>query len=400
MTSPARTILHADMDAFYASIEQRDHPELRGKPVIIGGMGKRGVVSTASYEARKFGVHSALPASIAHQRCPHGIFLPTRMAHYAAVSRQIMDVFARYTPLVEPLSLDEAFMDVTDSETLFGSGETIAKRIQDDVRDVTQLSVSIGVAASKSVAKIASDLRKPEGLVVVPSNTELMFLAPLPLAMLWGAGKRTQERFAARGMSTIGDVQDLSIEELREICGEGGAEHYWHLARGLDDRGVSPAREARSISHETTFRDDVADRDALHAVLLDLSEAVGRRLRKHGLKGTTVKLKLRYPPFQTLSRQAKVESPTWDDTLVYQCARDLLDATRTTERPVRLLGVGVSDLVAADDVGQTQLFGARDERMLETLDAIKDRFGEGAVRRSSSSTRRHDRGDEIYDPVD
>lgn len=384
MTTP-RTILHADMDAFYASIEQRDRPELAGRAVVVGGLGRRGVVSTASYEARRFGVHSALPTAIARRRCPHAIFLSPRMDRYAQVAQQVHEVFARYTPLVEPLSLDEAFLDVTASRLVLGDGEAIARAIQRDVLAATALSVSIGVAACKSVAKVASDLRKPRGLVVVPPGTEAAFLAPLPVARLWGAGKVTQARLAELGLATIGDVQRMGRAALVAALGAHAGEHYDALAHGRDPRPVEPDGEARSISRETTFAQDVADDARLLAVLMALAESVGSRLRAAGLRARTVRLKLRYPPFETLLRQTRVEA-TDDDAVIYASARRLLEANRPAGRPVRLLGVGTSDLVARAGGRQTGLFerAPAGEAINRTLDAIRARFGGDAVRHATA----------------
>jgi DNA polymerase-4 len=379
-----RRILHADMDAFYASIEQRDDPALRGKPVIVGGEGKRGVVATASYEARRFGVRSAMPGSRARALCPHGIFVAPRMDVYAAVSEQVFRIFERYTPLVEPLSLDEGFLDVTGSRALFGDGSAIAARIKADVRTETGLTVSVGVATSKYVAKVASDLRKPDGLVDVPEGEERAFLAPLPVGRLWGAGPVTQKRMRDMGIETIGDVQRLSRDRLADAVGEAAAEHYHALALGNDPREVETERDARSLSHETTFEDDVTDDETLRRVLLELSEAVGRRLRRHGLRGEVVRLKLRYPPFETHTRQRKLPAPTDDDMVIYRTAKALLHEARPGGRPVRLLGVGVSDLATGPEPRQASLFDdpradERSRKLLRAMDRIRDRFGDDAI---------------------
>lgn len=378
MPAPPRTILHADMDAFYAAIEQRDRPELRGKPVIIGGSEPRSVVSTASYEARAFGVHSAMPGVRAKRLCPEGIFIRPRMDVYARVSSEIMTILQQFTPLVEPLSLDEAFLDVTGSRALFGDGEAIARQIRAQVRERTQLAVSIGVAASKFVAKVASDLRKPDALVVVPPGTERAFLAPLPVRRLWGAGPKTQAKLEALGLHAIGDLQARGEATLIEALGPTMGAHFWRLANGDDDRAVQPDREVKSISQEETFaRDLVAHRDC-HAVLLRMAEAVGRRLRQGELRGRVVRLKLRHPPFVTKTRQVSLAEPTDDDLVIYQSAVQLFERARPDARPVRLLGVGVADLrvvepgaVPGDD---------RQARLLGALDAIKDRFGDDAIR--------------------
>jgi len=272
--APPRVILHADMDAFYAAVEQRDNPELRGKPVVVGGPGRRGVVATCSYEARQFGIHSAMPGLEAQRRCPHAIFVPPRMDVYASESDTIQGIFGDYTPLVEPLSLDEAFLDVTGSVRLFGDGPTMARRIKDDVREATGLTVSVGVAPCKYAAKVASDLEKPDGLVVVPAHDVPGFLAPLPISFLWGAGKVMQQRLRDLGFHTIGDVQRESLERLRQLLGETGGSQFHALCHGHDDRPVVPEQAAKSVSHEMTFGDDLYDRGECHRILFSMSERV------------------------------------------------------------------------------------------------------------------------------
>ncbi|MFM1872666.1 MAG: DNA protein [Planctomycetota bacterium] len=377
------------MDAFYAAIEQRDRPELRGKPVIIGGSGPRQVVSTASYEARKFGVHSAMPGVRAKQLCPHGIFVAPRMEAYAAVSRQIQDVFESFTDLVEPLSLDEAFLDVTGSRALFGDGETIATRIKQEVRVRTQLTVSVGVATSKYVAKVASDLRKPDGLVVVAPGREREFLAPLPVKRLWGVGGKTQEVLERAGLRTIADVQSRDEAALRRAFGDNLGEHLFVLANGLDPRDVEPDRAAKSIGHELTFVDDLHDPQDVRDLLLQLAEQVGRRLRAAAVRATVVRLKLRHPDFTTLTRQRKVAA-TADDLELHRVACELLAECWPGRPGVRLLGVTGASLVGADAPIQRSLFAPdadRRAKVLKAMDAIRDRHGEGAVRHGGERRR-------------
>lgn len=378
MESPVRTILHADMDAFYASIEQRDNPDLRGKPVIVGGTGRRGVVAAASYESREYGVHSAMPSARAKRLCPHAIFLTPRMEVYAQVSEQVHEVFSEFTPLVEPLSLDEAFLDVTGSQALFGDGPTIARKIKDEVKARTQLTISVGVATSKYVAKVASDLDKPDGLVVVPPGTEKQFLRDMPVTRLWGVGPKTNERFRALGLQRIGDLQRLSLEETVRLLGENQGTHYWHLAHGLDPRRVEPRQEAKSISHEVTFDMDLRTRERCHQVLLQLSGLVGRRLRNHHLRGQVVRLKLRDPDYTTCTRQKKLEDATDDDQVIYRTVQGLFDQARANMAPVRLLGVAVADLGASDTT--------HPDRLLQAMDKIRDRFGEDAIHRGGAKT--------------
>lgn len=389
MRGGPRTILHADMDAFYAAIEQRDRPELRGRPVIVGGDGPRQVVSTASYEARAFGVRSAMPGVRARQLCPHGVFVVPRMDVYAAVSDQVREVFERFTDLVEPLSLDEAFLDVTGSRALFGDGAVIAARLQAEVHAVTQLSVSVGVATSKYVAKVASDLRKPNGLVVVPPGTERAFLAPLPVSRLWGVGPTTQQRLERAGLCTIADVQSRSERQLVAAFGTNLGEHLFVLANGLDPRAVEPDHVAKSIGHELTFAEDLHEPDVVRSVLLQLAEMVGRRLRRSGQRCTVVRLKLRHPDFTTLQRQRQV-APTADDLELYRVASGLLDAAWDLGVGVRLLGVTAAGLVGADAPRQASLWapppGKRDQ-VLRAMDAIRDRHGEDAVRHGGERRR-------------
>lgn len=383
-----RVILHADMDAFYAAIEQRDDPDVRGRPVIVGGLGRRGVVSTASYEAREFGVHSAMPTARARRLCPDGIYLQPRMHAYAEVSRQVRDVFARFTPLIEPLSLDEAFLDVTGSALPFGSGVEIAREIKRLIRERTELTVSIGVAATKFVAKVASDLDKPDGLVVVEPGDEAFFLAPLPVKRLWGAGRVAQKRFLSLGLATIGQVAELDETTLIAHFGEAMGRHYYAISHGRDPRRVVADRETRSISHETTFDVDLNDTQECHAVLLRLAEGVGRRLRDAGLCGRTVRLKLRYPPFRTLTRQVRLDWPTCDDVEIYRHAVALFDRVRPEGQPVRLLGVGTAGLVAKNVGRQRHLFGpsgAQGKQLLRAIDDIRDRFGKDTLRRGTTT---------------
>ncbi|MCC6673017.1 MAG: DNA polymerase IV [Planctomycetes bacterium] len=385
MTTPPDPlrILHADMDAFYAAIEQRDRPELRGKPVIVGSAERRGVVATASYEARRFGVRSAMPGVVARRLCPQGIFVAPRLAHYGAVSRAVMAILHRYTPLVEPLSLDEAFLDVAGSQALFGAAPAIARRIQDDVVRELGLTVSIGVATSKFVAKVASDLRKPRGLVVVPPGGERAFLAGLPLRCLWGAGKVMVARLEAHGLRTIGDVQALAPAALRALVGEAMGEHFHRLAMGDDPRAVEPEHEAKSVSAETTFAHDLSARADHDGVLLALSEEVGRRLRAEGLRGATVRIKVRHPDFTTFTRQRRLGEATHDDLTILHTATALLHRAVPDGQPLRLLGVGVTELVRSAGPRQQSLFSpaeARSERALAAMDRIRARFGPGAIR--------------------
>ena len=317
-------ILHVDMDAFYASVEERDDPSLVGKPVIVGGSAEgRGVVAAANYEVRKFGVHSAMASARAKRLCPHAVFIKPRMNHYAEISQQIRTIFEEFTPLVEPLSLDEAFLDATGSESLFGSAANIGRQIKQRIRSELGLVASVGVAPNKFVAKIASDLNKPDGFLVVQPGEVQAFLDPLPVGRLWGVGKVTGQVFDRLGIRTIGQLRQLPIESLNDLFGSSG-EHYWRLAHGMDDRQVVPDREAKSISHETTFAEDIADRDVLRAWLTELAEQVARRLRRHALKGRTVELKVRFADFQTITRSLTLPEPTNITQELLQAGAELL----------------------------------------------------------------------------
>jgi DNA polymerase IV len=380
-------ILHVDMDAFYASVEQRENPSLVGKPVIVGGTpAGRGVVAAANYEARKFGVHSAMPAVTARRLCPHGVFLPCRMDFYSQVSGQIRQIFDRFTPLVEPLSLDEAFLDVTGSEGLFGPPHEIGRQIKRAIRDELRLVASVGVAPNKFLAKIASDLEKPDGFVVVQPDRIQEFLDPLPIERLWGVGKVAAAALYKLGVRTISQLRRLPVDVLTDHFGKSG-EHLWELAHGMDDRRVVPDREAKSISHETTFATDITDGEPLRAWLLELTEQVARRLRRHRLRGRTVQLKVRFSNFRTITRARTVPEATNVTQEVWQAAAGLLeDALPAGHPPVRLIGVGVSGFVV-HDAQQLSLFDrperATQGRLDEVMDQVHQRFGSSAVRRAS-----------------
>ncbi len=381
-------ILHADMDAFYASVEERDRPELVGKPVIVGGTPeKRGVVSAANYVARRYGVHSAMPSVTAHRLCPQGVYLPPRIDYYAEVSSQIREIFERFTPLVEPLSLDEAFLDVTGSEHLFGPAEEIGRKIKQTIRQELRLVVSVGVAPNKFLAKIASDLKKPDALVVVEPDKVQEFLDPLPVERLWGVGKQSSKVFQRLGIRTIGQLRQWPLDGLQARFGTSG-EHLRNLAHGRDDRPVVPEREAKSISNETTFERDITDMEVLRAWLVDLVEQVGWRLRRHRLRGRTVQLKVRFADFSLITRSCTLPEPTDITDELWRAADDLLSHRLPAGHlPVRLVGMGVSGL---DDSGLVQgmLFDQAERQKQSRADAVadqvKERFGAGAIRRGSS----------------
>ena len=398
-----RTIIHADLDAFYASVEVLDDPSLRGKPVIVGGRrGERGVVSAASYEARRFGVHSAMPLRTAARLCPDGVFVSGHPERYRELSEQVMAIFASYTPLVEPISLDEAFLDVTASGTAFGDGETIARAIKTRVLEEVGLVVSVGVAVNKLVAKVASDLRKPDALVVVPPGTEAEFLAPLPIRRLWGVGPKAQRALADYGVTTIGELAALAPGSLHRRFGRHG-DDLSDRARGVDRASVAPYGTPKSIGHEHTFGHDTADLGKVESTLLDLAESVGTRLRHHQLAAGAVQLKLRYEGFETLTRQAPLPRQTREAEVLFTAARDLLRRTAVPGRGVRLVGITA---IALSDAQQLTLFDAdeRTDRLTRSIDAVRERFGERAIVRArllrERPARRFDFGERPGPPPD
>jgi len=393
-----RTILHVDMDAFYTSVEERDHPGYRGKPVIVGADPKegrgRGVVAAASYEARRFGVRSAMPISHAWRACPQGIYLRGNMEKYAEVSSRIMDILGSYTDLVEPLSIDEAFLDVS-AICLPERGRALAAEIKENIRKTEELRASIGVAPNKFLAKIASDLEKPDGLVVVPPGAELEFLRDLPIERLWGVGPKTAEPLLRGGFRRISDLWGLSASDprmasmgLSGLMGKQG-EHLLLLARGIDDRPVVPHHEPKSIGHETTFEEDSEDPGRVRKTLLSLSDAVAVRLRKHDLEGKTVTLKFRDESFLTETRAHTLSVPVADGASIFEAALLLLDRIRWKGRKIRLLGVSVSGLSKAGEARQLSLFDrpekvVKNEKLGRARDALEARFGKGTISRASS----------------
>ncbi len=389
-----RSILHLDLDAFYASVEQLDDPSLRGRPVIVGGPSRRGVVCAASYEARRFGVHSAMPTARARRLCPDGVFLRPRFHRYSELSARIFDVYRRYTPLVEPLSLDEAFLDVTASRALHGTGVAIAREIKAAVRSECGLAVSAGVAEVKLAAKIATDLGKPDGLVEVPAGGVAAFLAPLPASRLWGVGKVTEEALRKLGVGTIGDIARLPEVALAAAVGASHARHMKALAVGDDPREVVPDEAAKSIGAEDTFGEDLTGRAALETELLAQAVRVGRRLRAAGLAGRVVTLKVKYADFEAVTRRTTLERATADDGEIHAAARALLDRV-DAGRPVRLTGISVSGFPEEGAPGQLGLFGDgaagreadRRRALHAALDAISARHGRGAVVRADLADR-------------
>ncbi|TAL17591.1 DNA polymerase IV [bacterium] len=388
-----RSIIHIDMDAFFASIEQLDNPQYRGKPVIVGADPKggrgRGVVAACSYEARKFGIHSAMPISQAWRRCPKGVFVAPRGSRYVELSRKIIAIFRTYTDLVEPLSIDEAFLDVTGSRLLFGDAPKIGREIKERIRTELGLVASVGVAPNKFVAKIASDLGKPDGFVVVGEGEVREFLRELPIKRLWGVGEKTAETLTRRGMRTIGDIARLGERNMVSILGEHGL-HLWRLSQGEDYREVVTESEAKSVGNETTFEEDTSDPDTVRNTLLYLCDKVAGRLRKYGFKAVGVTLKLRDEDFKTITRSLTREAPTSVTADLFSDALELLSRSgwKGTRR-VRLLGVSAHRLVSGGGAPlQGNLFvdPAREGRKIDAekaVDAVRAKFGRGALKRGA-----------------
>jgi DNA polymerase-4 len=384
-----RSILHVDMDAFYASIEQLDHPAYRNKPVIVGADPKggkgRGVVAACSYEARKFGVRSALPISRAWKLCPKGVYVRPRMNRYVEMSAQIMEVFRRYTDLVEPLSIDEAFLDITASTALFGPPDQIARSIKQEIRDRTGLTASVGLAPNKFLAKIASDIRKPNGFMVVDENDIEVFLRDLPISRLWGVGPKTEQRLHQLGFRTIGELAGAGRESLIQTLGSLG-EHLHQLSHGHDERAVIPNWEPKSISSETTFDVDTDNRELLLQTIMELSDHVAERLRKDNYRARKVTLKLRYSSFSTHTKQRSLDNLIQTGEEIAAVARTLFSQFPLHQK-IRLIGVAAGDLHGnSEDPHQLSLFQDppdTKEKLSHTVDEIKQKFGAGALRRGS-----------------
>lgn len=378
-----KSIIHLDMDAFYPSVEVLDNPTLKGKPVIVGGSIKRGVVSSASYEARKFGVHSAQPMADAAHRCPHAVFLPVRMERYKAVSKMIFEIFHRFTPLVEPLSIDEAFLDVTASKRLFGDAVHIAREIKTITQQEVGLTVSAGVAPSKFLAKIASDMDKPDGLTVVSPNTVTEFLDPLPVSRMWGVGKVTQKALARLNIHTFKDLRYAPANMLVKALGKNGR-RIQQLAMGLDERNVIVDNKSKSIGHERTFGDDITDMDTAKKALLALADKVARRMRQHIVTGKTLSLKIKYSDFKQITRAGTLKKSTDDGLEIYQIACRLLEKTEAGKRPIRLLGISLSGLSRPEACSQQSLFDQEISlqnkvRINSAMDHIVEKHGRKGV---------------------
>jgi DNA polymerase-4 len=382
------TILHVDLDAFYAAVEQRDDPALRGKPVLVGGSARRGVVASCSYEARRFGIHSAMPMAEALRRCPRAIVVRHRMDRYAAASRAFFAILGDYSPEVEGLSLDEAFLDVTASERLLGDGPTIARAIKRRVTAELSLVASVGIAPIKLAAKIASDIDKPDGLRIVPPDQLLAFLHPLPVTRLWGVGDTTREVLATMGLSTIGDVARYPEAALVARLGATTGHHLAALARGEDPRPVIAERAPVTIGHQQTFDDDLDDKGELAVLLLDQADRVAARLRASELRARAVVLIIKYDDFRQITRRTTLDAATSDGGVLARTAIDLLGKVAIEPRKggrVRLCGISAAQLEPRDaprQLGFDEAARARGERLGDTIDKLSARFGKGAIRRA------------------
>ena len=379
-----RAILHVDMDAFFASVEQLDDPALRGRPVLVGHDGPRGVVAAASYEARAFGCHSAQPMVRAKRCCPKAIIVPGRGARYREISQRVFAIFEDVTPLVEPLSIDEAFLDVTGSVHLLGRPPAIARLIKQRIRDEILLTASVGAAPNKFLAKLASDWEKPDGLTIITPEDIPIRVAALPIGKMWGVGPAMEARLQTVNIATFGDLQRLSLDDARRLLGRSG-EHFWKLACGIDDRSVTPDHQARSIGNEQTFGVDIAWPEQVRQVLLGETEHVALRLRRHDLRGRTITVKIRYGDFETITRSTTLPHLTDSTDELWRAAAGLFDRwVEAGFRPVRLIGVSVSHLQAPAG-RQMELFTdeqqQRQRQLDRATDEIQSRFGRGSIHR-------------------
>ena len=378
----ARFVMHLDMDAFFAAIEQRDHPEYRGRPVVVGAWpGTRGVVATCSYEARKFGVHSALPISEAFRRCPDAVFLQPNHRLYVQVSGQVMEILRQLSPLVEPISIDEAFVDVSGLERLSGPPEAVGREAKRRIHDELGLSASVGIGPNRLIAKLASDFEKPDGLTVVPPDQVLDWLGPMPVGRLRGVGPRAQKALVRLGINTVAQLRRWTLADLTRQFGDKWATALYHQSRGIASDHVGTREERKSLSKEVTFNEDVSNLDELLAVLLRLAGEVGRGVRREGLRGRVVTLKIRLAGFETHTRQVRLAHGTCSDRTIYAEAKALLLGSGHVGRPVRLIGLGLSDWEAQEG-GQLDMpfvDERRDDGLFAAVDRINRRFGKSAV---------------------
>lgn len=401
MDGVQRAIIHIDMDAFYASVEQRDNPELKGKPVIIGGsVESRGVVSTASYEARKYGVHSAMPMAEAHRLCPDGVYLPVDMQKYRLVSHQIMDIFHRFTPEVEAISLDEAFLDVTASQKLFGTAEEIGREIKRLIKTELNLTASVGLSYNKFLAKLASDMDKPDGFYQIGPEELESKVWPLPVRRMMGVGGKTAQLLEGMGVRTIGQLAKMNMGLLEHILGKQGIMMY-EVANGVDNRMVEPVRESKSVGRETTFPKDISERYVLETILFTLADDVCHTLRATNLKGRTVSIKIRYPDFRSITRAQTLDGYTSSFEPVFEAVKQLMEHNYKDGTPVRLIGVTVSGLKKDDEIIEQQdLFsdgGAQKKQaaLNSVMDKINEKYGGDTVHRARKLTER-DKNEELF----
>jgi len=393
-----RYIAHVDMDAFFAAIEERDDPQLKGKPIVVGADPKagrgRGVVSTCSYAARKFGIHSAMPISIAYRKCPHAVFLPVNMERYAKESKKIYKILYGFTPQIEPIGIDEAFLDITGSYHLFGAPLETCLLIKSRIRKEMGLIASIGLAPTKMVAKIASDLKKPDGMVEVSQEGLLDFLWPLDIEKIWGLGKKSKEALNSMEISTIGDLAKRDVNDLVRSFGKNGA-HFWELANGIDPREVETEEEVKSISNEHTFEADTWDKNKIYSTLMLLAEKVSTRARKESLKGRTITLKIRLEGFKTFTRSNTLAESTNLAGHIYKEIKRLYDAFDAKRKRIRLLGVKLSNLCGAnvrDTLFRKKSDGGKEEKIQKAMDYIKQEFGTDSIHFATGSTQ--DGGDD------
>ncbi|MCH9680664.1 MAG: DNA polymerase IV [Deltaproteobacteria bacterium] len=373
------------MDAFFASVEIRDDPSLQGKPVLVGGVGRRGVVAAASYEARKFGCHSAQPMAVALRHCPQAVVLPSRFSAYTEASEQAFEVFGRFSPLVEALSIDEAFMEMTGTERLLGPPRQAAEALRAAVYERTRLTCSVGIASVKFISKIASAFNKPDGVTEVAPGQELEFLGPLPIGKLWGVGPKTEARLRERGVHYVGDLRTLTADELRRKFGEHGL-HLYRLAHARDDRAIVPGQGRKQVSHEDTYGDDVVGPQALRRKLLSQATRVADRLTTKGIRGRRVQLKIRDTEFRTETRQCTLDSPTSEAKRIYDAACALLGEVDLDRRRFRLTGVSVGGLVFEDEPHQLDLLATvepppehKGEKLQDVLSEVRRKFGHQAL---------------------
>lgn len=381
-------IIHCDLDAFFAAVEQHDDPSLWGKPVIVGGSAEsRGVVSTCNYEARKFGVRSAMPMAQARRLCPEGVYRPVRMSRYVEVSHQVFDILSAYTPIMEPLSIDEAFLNISGTYNLFGTPEHIGREIKRRVREETGLTISVGISFNKFLAKLGSELGKPDGLFIIPYDQALHILRPLPVTRLWGVGDKARQTLERLGLKTIGDIQDLPPGWLAERLGASG-QHYWELAHGTDARQVETNEERKSLGREITFPEDVDDIHTLQNTLAAFSAELCRKLRHDKLYCSTVTMKLRYTNFKTITRSRTI-APSHADLVIGQVAEELLHKSYPGEPPLRLIGLSLGKLSPASDWQQADLFEevGKCEAVDNIMDQIRQRFGSRVIQRGNQLQR-------------